>query len=191
MKRINVIGTTGSGKTTFSKDLSAALGIPYVQLDELFWKPNWVESTEEEFLPKVASAVGDDTWVLDGNFSRTTDIKWQRADTVIWLDYSFLTTFTQLFGRTIKRAVKKNELWPNTGNRESFRKSFFDKSSILMWFFKNYGRNKKRYEEAMQSSEFSHLNFVRLTNRKEAREFIENTRNNLSQQDAQKAHAST
>ncbi len=180
MKRINVIGTTGSGKTTFSKELSTALGIPYAQLHELFWNPNWVESTEEEFLPKVASAVGDDTWVLDGNFSRTTDIKWQRADTVVWLDCSFLTTFTQLFGRTIKRAVKKNELWPNTGNRESFRKSFFHKSSILMWFFKNYGRNKKRYEEAMQSSEFSHLNFVRLTNRKKAREFIETTRNKLS-----------
>lgn len=190
MKRINVIGTTGSGKTTFSKELSAALDIPYVQLDELFWKPNWVESTEEEFLPKVASVVSNDTWVLDGNFSRTTDIKWQRADTVIWLDFSYLTTFTQLLGRTIQRAIRKDELWPNTGNKESFRKSFFHKSSILMWFFKNYRRNKKRYGSIMQSSEFSHLNFVRLTNRKETREFIEHTRNKLSQQDAQKARAS-
>lgn len=190
MKRINVIGTTGSGKTTFSKELATALGIPYVQLDELFWKPNWVESTDEDFLSKVASAVSSDTWVLDGNFSRTTHIKWQRADTVIWLDFSYLTTFTQLLGRTIKRAIKKDELWPNTGNKESFRKSFFDKSSILIWFLQNYGRNKQKYENVMQSHEFSHLNFVRLTNRKEAREFIENIRNSLSQQHAQKARAS-
>ncbi len=190
MKRINVIGTTGSGKTTFSKELSAALDIPYVQLDELFWKPNWVESTEEEFLPKVASAVSNDAWVLDGNFSRTTDIKWQRADTVIWLDFGYLTTFTQLLGRTLRRAIKKDELWPNTGNKESFRKSFFDKSSILLWFFQNYSRNKKRYENIMQSNEFSHLNFVRLTNRKESREFIKNTHNKLSQQNVQKMRAS-
>jgi adenylate kinase family enzyme len=134
--------------------------------------------------------VSNDVWVLDGNFSRTTDIKWEKADTVIWLDFSYLTTFSQLLGRTIKRAIQKDELWPNTGNKESFRKSFFHKSSILMWFFKNYGRNKERYNNVMQSHEHSHLNFVRLKNRKEAREFIENTRNKLSQQDAQKARAS-
>jgi adenylate kinase family enzyme len=52
MKRINVIGTTGSGKTTFSKELSTALGIPYVQLDELFWKPNWVSPRMKSFCLK-------------------------------------------------------------------------------------------------------------------------------------------
>ena len=190
MKRINVIGTTGSGKTNFSKELSAALDISYVQLDELFWKPNWVESPDEEFLPKVTSAVKKDTWVLDGNFSRTTEIKWQRADTVIWLDFSYFTTFTQLLARTIRIAIKKDELWPNTGNKESFRKSFFDRSSILLWFFQNYERNKKRYENIIQSHEFSHLNFIRLKNRKEARKLIEKTRNKLSQLGAQKTRAS-
>ena len=95
-----------------------------------------------------------------------------------------------MFARTIRRAIKKNELWPNTGNKESFRKSFFDRSSILIWFFQNYGRNKKRYENIMQSHEFSHLNFIRLKNRKEARKLIEKTRNKLNQLDAQKTRTS-
>lgn len=182
MKRINVIGTTGSGKTTFSKELSATLTIPYIQMDELFWKPNWVESLDEEFLPKVASVVSGDAWVLDGNFSRTNSIKWQRADTLIWLDFGYVATFSQLLGRTLRRATCKNELWPNTGNKESFKKTFFSKSSILMWFFKNYGRNKKRYANLMRSNELSHVKCVRLRNRKQAREFIERARKKLNQQ---------
>ena len=184
MKRINVIGTTGSGKTTFSKELSSVLGISYIQLDELFWKPNWVESKDEEFLPKVAAAVSEDTWVLDGNFSRTKDIKWQRADTVIWLDFNYFLTLTQLLKRTVYRAITKGELWPNTDNRESFKKSFFDRSSILMWFFKNYKSNRKKYFNAMQSKEYPNLNFVHIQNRKEARDYIENARNKFKNENA-------
>ena len=179
MKRINVIGTTGSGKTTFSKELSAILNLDYVQLDELLWKPNWVESKDEEFIPKVKHAVNQDAWIIDGNYSRTTDIKWHRADTVIWLDLGYLVTFSQLFKRTIHRAVTKQELWPNTGNRESFRKSFFDRSSILMWFFKNYFRNRKKYLNKIQSNNYPHVNFIRLTSRKEVRQFLENTREHM------------
>ena len=59
--RINVIGTSGSGKSTLAKRIAEKLDIPYIELDELFWKPNWTESTDEEFFPKVARAVsGED-----------------------------------------------------------------------------------------------------------------------------------
>ena len=176
MKKINVIGTTGSGKTTFSLKLSSALSIPYVQLDQLFWKPNWEESSDDEFLPKVVKVVREDAWVLDGNFSRTTEIKWQSADTVIWLDYSYFTTLKQLLYRTIQRIVSRQELWPNTNNRESFKKSFFDKSSILLWFFQNYNKNRKKYLKAMNSNQFPHLNFVHLTSPKQAQVFLDSVR---------------
>ena len=184
MKRINVIGTTGSGKSTFSKALSCALNIPYVQLDALFWKPNWQESTDEEFLPKVAKAAAEEHWVMDGNFSRTTDIKWQRADTVVWLDFGYLITFKQLLFRTLSRAISKHELWPGTGNRESFRKSFFHKSSILLWFFQNYRRNRRKYLAVMESEQYSHITFIHLTNPQEAREFIEETQDEFCRQNA-------
>ena len=54
--RINVIGTSGSGKSTLSKRIAEKLNIPYVEMDALFWKPNWTESSDEEFFPKVAQA---------------------------------------------------------------------------------------------------------------------------------------
>jgi len=182
MNRVNVIGTTGSGKSIFSKELSSILGVPYIQLDELLWKSNWQESPDEEFLPVVEKAVAGDLWVIDGNFSRTTSIKWLRADTVVWLDFSYFITFKQLLLRTLKRVVRKNELWPNTGNKESFRRSFFSRSSILLWFFQNYSRNRKKYFKAMNSDKYSSLEFVRLTSPGEARTFLEKTRNKLIQQ---------
>ncbi|MCJ8311446.1 MAG: adenylate kinase [Saccharospirillaceae bacterium] len=174
MKKINVIGTTGSGKSTFSKLLANKIGCPYIQMDQLYWKPNWIEATDDEFIPKVKVAVSGDSWVLDGNYSRTNDIKWENADTIIWVDFSFFRTLLQLFKRTVIRLMSKQELWLGTGNKESFCKSFMSKKSIFVWFFKNYQKNKSRYSELMQSPKVKHVEFIRLRNPKEVKQFIIN-----------------
>ena len=57
MKRIRVIGRTGSGKSTFSSELSSLMNIPHIEMDKLFWKPAWQQSSEEEFIPKVQKAL--------------------------------------------------------------------------------------------------------------------------------------
>lgn len=173
MKKINVIGTTGSGKSTFSKQLAERLGYPCIHMDQLFWKPNWEESCDEEFIPKVESIVSGEAWVLDGNYSRTNNIKWQHADTIIWLDYSYLRTLFQLLRRTVVRIVTKEELWPATGNRESFSKSFMSKDSIFIWFFRYYRKNKKRYVALHASFEHGPIKFYRLSSPKDAKAFIE------------------
>ena len=69
--RINVLGTAGSGKSTFSKLIAEKLSVSYIQMDELFWKPNWRESSDEELFPKLEKALSSDDWVLDGNYTRT------------------------------------------------------------------------------------------------------------------------
>lgn len=173
MKRINVIGTTGSGKSTFANRLADKLGYTCIHMDQLFWKPDWVESSDEEFIPKVKEVVSGETWILDGNYSRTNNIKWKNADTVIWLDYSYPRTLFQLLKRTVSRVVTKEELWPGTGNRESFRKAFMSKDSIFIWFFKCYRRNKVRYENLDRSFRQGHIKFIRLRSPKEAEAFIE------------------
>ena len=55
--RINVVGTAGCGKSTVGKRIAERLDIPYIQLDELHWKPNWVESTDEELFPKTGKVI--------------------------------------------------------------------------------------------------------------------------------------
>ncbi len=89
-QRINVVGVTGSGKTTLARRLSDRLDIPHVELDALFWGPGWTETPDDVFRERVRQALAGERWVVDGNYSRIRDIIWPRADTIIWLDYSWL-----------------------------------------------------------------------------------------------------
>ncbi len=174
MNKIIVVGATGSGKSTLCKKLSAKLNYPYIQLDLLFWKPNWQSSTDEEFFPKIENVIKENNqWVLDGNYSRTMKITWPMADTVIWIDYPFWVVFYQNFTRAIKRSITREELWPNTNNRESIIR-LFSKDSILKWLVQTYPRMKQRYETAINDPQNSHLQFYRLKSRNEVSKFLIN-----------------
>jgi adenylate kinase family enzyme len=78
-RRIIAVGCSGAGKSTFSQRLAKLKDIPYVEMDQLFRKPNWREPSDEEFLPKVKNAVAAEAWILDGNYSRTQNTKWPRT----------------------------------------------------------------------------------------------------------------
>ena len=71
-QRINVIGTSGCGKTTFSKQLAQKMQLPYVEIDKIFWGPGWSMPADKVFFEKLETALSADAWVLDGNYTRTT-----------------------------------------------------------------------------------------------------------------------
>ena len=172
MKRINIVGSSGSGKTTFGRQLSEALGIQYIEMDAIYWGKNWTQPTDETLFAKLSKALEPDAWVLDGNYTRTVPIKWAKVDTVIWLDYPFLRTLRQSVQRAIVRSWSQEELWPGTGNRESLTKSFFSKESIILWMLTHYQKNITKYENYMKSPDYRHVNFIRLKSPKEAEAFI-------------------
>lgn len=173
MKKINVVGTSGSGKSTFSHMLAARLNYPYLEMDAMFWKPNWQESSDEEFFAKLDSALSQEKWVLDGNYNRTVDIKWADVDHVIWIDYPFSRTIYQAIKRAFIRSITKTELWDKTGNVETFRKSFFSRDSVILWTLKTYNRNRVRYIEMFNDPKYRHIKFVRLKSPKIAKKFID------------------
>lgn len=86
MQRIVILGCSGSGKSTLARRLGDKLGLPVVHLDALFWRPGWVESDPQDFRDRVAQAVAGDRWVCDGGYSKTYDLRFPRADTVVWLE---------------------------------------------------------------------------------------------------------
>lgn len=172
-KRFNVIGTSGSGKSTFSQQLADRLAIPYVQMDALFWGPNWYQSSDDELFPKVQQALNQDTWVLDGNYTRTIPIKWARVDCVIWLDYAFLRTVRQAVGRAVSRSISGHELWEGTGNRETFRKSFMSKDSIVLYTMQSHAKTRQRIRALMADPQHAGIRFVRLTSPKAANAFLD------------------
>ena len=169
--RINVIGTTGSGKTTFAWELARILSIPFIELDALFWGPNWHMPEDDELFARLETALMSSHWVLDGNYTRTLPIKWERVTTVIWLDFGFLRTFSQSLSRAISRLFSKHELWPGTGNRETLGK-LFSKESIVLWMIRTHGRNRKKITGFMNSHNYTHIKFIQIRSPREAKDFL-------------------
>ena len=166
-ERVLVVGSTGAGKTVLAGELAARLGAPHVELDALHFAENWVEVPDVVFAERTAAATEGDAWVLDGNYSAVTrDLAWDRALSVVWLDYPFVVSGWRLLRRTVLRATRRQELWH--GNRETFRKSFASRDSILLWFLRTFRRRRRQYEAAMADPANAHLSFVRLRSPREA-----------------------
>ena len=168
--RINVVGTSGCGKSTVAKRIAERLSVPYIQLDELYWKPNWDESTDEELFLKLEKALSADEWVLDGNYNRTTSIKWKRVQMVVFLDLPFRIVLYRIIKRSLLRGIRNEELWH--GNKETLWKHLFTRDSMILWTIKRFSMNRKRYTELFEKPEYSHIKFVRLCSDKEVEDFV-------------------
>lgn len=168
--RINVVGTSGSGKSTFARRIAEELKVPYIEMDALFWKPNWTESTDEEFFPRLEKALSSDEWVLDGNYSRTQPIVWERVQTVVYLDLPFHIVIFRIIYRSLIHGLHRTELW--AGNRATIRKNFLSRDSIILYAISSFHRFRKRYEGLFSKPEHSHIRFVRLRSNKEVEHFI-------------------
>ena len=87
MKKVIVIGCPGSGKSTFSKSLHRITGIPLFHLDMLFWNADKTTVEKSVFLDRLLKIVQNDEWIIDGNYASTMELRLQKCDTVIFLDY--------------------------------------------------------------------------------------------------------
>ncbi|UCF10981.1 MAG: adenylate kinase [Candidatus Bipolaricaulota bacterium] len=170
-RRINVIGVCGSGKTTVGRILAARLGLPFVELDALAWGPEWTLSSDEDLRRRVDEGTRGDAWVLDGNYSRFRDLVWPRADTIVWLDYSFPRAFSQLLWRTLRRCATREELW--SGNRERPMNALFSRDSILWWGIKTFRRRRRNDPAQLARVEHRHLCTVHLRTRRQTRAWLE------------------
>ncbi|BDI28142.1 adenylate kinase [Capsulimonas corticalis] len=158
IQRISIVGTTGSGKSTLARKLGQALDIPVTELDALFWGPDWTSVSDAQLSNRVRDAVAGERWVIEGGYSRVRPQIWGRADTVIWLDYSFPVNFARLAQRTARRILFRESLW--SGNRESLQRTF-SRDSILVWMIKTHGPNKKKFAAQFAQPEYAHLNVRR------------------------------
>jgi adenylate kinase family enzyme len=172
MKRISVVGTSCSGKTTIAKKISKLQKMEHFEMDALHWLPDWQESPTDILRQRVQQALIGDSWVIDGNYSKVRDIIWSRADTVVWLDYPFWLVFSRLLRRGIKRVVTKEELW-GSGNRETWRTLFIGSDSMMWWVIKTYRKRKREYPILFAQAEYSHLEIIHLHSQKETDNWLE------------------
>ena len=168
LDRIAVIGSSGSGKSTLAKKISTSLGHRHVELDALYWLPDWQERSVDGFRALVSEATAGQHWVSDGNYTRkVTDVIWPRATLIVWLDFSLPRTFGQLLKRTLTRSLFASELW--NGNRESLTRSFLHKDSVLLYLLRSHARNRQKLSTLIEANG---VTAVRLTKPAETELFL-------------------
>ena len=169
--RVVVVGTSGSGKTTFARALAGSLGVPHIELDAIHWLPNWTPRDHDELRSLVEEAVSQERWVVDGNYSLVRDIVWPRATAVVWLNYPFPLIFGRVLKRTVQRVVGREELF--SGNRESFREACLSKDSLLWWVISTYSRRRREYRALSDEGIFPHLFWIEFLRPGQAEAFLE------------------
>jgi adenylate kinase family enzyme len=145
-RRINVKGTSGTGKTTFSKALAERLALPYVELDALFHGPGWSQPPDEEFQVRVRAAMdaAPDGWVIDGNYEGSLgETVVGEADTIVWLDLPLRVALRRLVARTSRRIRDDVELW--NGNRETWRNALWSWDALFVWTVRTHFLRRRRW----------------------------------------------
>ena len=162
--RILVIGCCGSGKSTLSKQLGAILHLPVVHLDQLYWRPGWVEASAEEFDRKLALELQKEQWIMDGNFSRTLPLRLKRADMVVFLDFPAVRCVWGVIKRVAATHGRVRDDMAD-GCPERLDWDF-------LWYTWNFNRrHRKKLETTLQ--EYPAVQVVRLKNRREVKAFLQ------------------
>lgn len=170
MRRVNVKGTSGSGKTTFGQELARRLGVPFVELDALHHGPDWAEPTNDEFRARVREAIdaAPEGWVIDGNYeAKLGDQVLGAADTIVWLDLPLRLKLGRLWRRTSYRLRNDVELW--NGNRETWRNALWGRDSLFGWMLRTHFRQRREWPRRFGGDP----RFVRLRSDAEARSWLE------------------
>lgn len=135
MKKISIIGSGGAGKSTLAVKLGKKLQIPVYHLDALYWKPGWVETEREKWRSIQEDLCSQDSWILDGNYGATLDVRLKSSDTIIFLDINPYLCLARVIWRSI-RSYGQTRSDMAEGCREQFDLGFYK------WIL-NYPVNKK------------------------------------------------
>ncbi len=166
MKRISIIGSGGAGKSRFARRLGAITGLPVTHLDQIYWQPNWVEPARIAWRQSVEHLLSGDSWIIDGNFGGTMEIRLVASDTVIFLD---LPPIICLY-RVLKRFLRYRKTI-----RADMAEGCIEKMDLKfigwIWGFRKFTR--PRIESLIQKNRIENK-VVRLRSTKEVESFLLN-----------------
>ena len=158
MKKIIVIGSPGSGKSTVSRALHNKTGIPLYHLDMMYWNADKTTVEKSVFLERLSTVLEKDEWIIDGNYGSTMELRMAACDTVIFLDYPLEVC---LDGIKERRGKSCSDMpWIET-----------EEDAEFIEFIKNY--NEQQKPKVMKLLEkYSNKNIIVFKSREEADAFL-------------------
>ena len=171
-QRIVVLGRTGSGKTTLARELAAAIGVPHVELDALYFGPDFSTAPLSVLRERTSAAIAGDRWVTDGNKSAVRDLVWPRADTVVWLDYPSVVSLWRLGKRALWRTSVLKAQAADRGGRTGLPRQFFLAAKGVLTALRSHKGQRREYPRMFAQQENQHLAVVRLRSPRATRRWL-------------------
>lgn len=140
--RIWIIGAPGSGKSTLAQALAKSMDLPVVELDSLYWLPEWEARDPVDFARVVYAATSGKDWVVDGNYKIAATSLIRQAELLIWLDLPLTRTYPRVVRRTMFRLLWGEKLW--NGNRERFT-NLLSRDGMLWYSLAAHRKNHARF----------------------------------------------
>ncbi len=175
--RVAVIGSAGSGKTTFSKSIGKLFDRSVTHLDKILWGENWTEQTIEQQLQILQPVVHCEGWIIDGTWLKTLDVRYKRATLVIFLHFKPTLCAWRAFKRSLKNRGKQ---------RDDLAKGCVEK---INWSFYRYilrfGKNSLPQIRQLQADN-ANVPLVTLKTPKQAKKFLDELQKYLTDSKKQK-----
>jgi hypothetical protein len=175
-ERILILGRTGSGKTTLARDLAAAIGVPHVELDSLYFGPDFSTAPLDLLRERTSAAIAGDRWVTDGNKRAVRDLVWPRADTIIWLDYPFYVSLWRLAKRARRRTSALSAQAAETGRRSGLPKQLLAAAKGVFTALRSHRGQRREYPRMFARPENRHLAVARLRSPRATRQWLARVR---------------
>jgi energy-coupling factor transporter ATP-binding protein EcfA2 len=171
-QRILVLGRTGSGKTTLARELAAAVGVPHIELDALYFGADFSTAPLPLLRERTRAAVAGDSWVTDGNKAAVRDLVWPRADTIVWLDYPLVVSLWRLGKRALRRTSELSSRSATSNSTPSLPRQLLSAARGVLTALSSHRGQRRRYPRLLAQPENAHLAVVRLRSPRATRRWL-------------------
>jgi adenylate kinase family enzyme len=163
MRKVIIIGCSGSGKSYFARKLRDKTGLPLYHLDNIWWRSDGTNIERVEFDSILGELLGRDEWIIDGNYKRTMERRMDACDTVFFFD---LPTEVCLEGIRERKGKERSDMaWKGAPEHDD---------AEFVEFIKKYNVEHRPYVLELLGK-YKDKNIVVFESREDADSFIELT----------------